>query len=120
MIRFEYDQRSAGMRISWVVKDGAMSTLPIGSLMDLPHTDADGARLVKQDSETLRSLRDALTCCIEAEKKDEQYRWERDRAIIADWKATGRSVDDYLKGLTRCNTPWSKVNLIEGVLKGIK
>jgi hypothetical protein len=75
MIRLEYDAQKAGMRVSWVVTDGAFSFTPWRNLLDFEgrNTD-DGKRLLVQNSESLTVIRDLLNHCIEVEKENEAYR----------------------------------------------
>lgn len=75
MIRLEYDKMKAGMRVSWVVTDGCMSSSALKGLLDAPHSNDDqGRRWISQNSKTLTIIRKSLDECIEAEKKNEAHR----------------------------------------------
>ena len=83
MIRIEYDSKSAGTRFSFIATDGAVSTLPVAlkELCDMGNFD-DWRLWIKQNSDTLTILKDALEHCIEAEKKNEEHRRKNDQTQL--------------------------------------
>lgn len=62
MIRFEYDISTAGMRVSFVVKDGEMSW-PLSS--DIVTKSVGDTRVAEQSKENLLLIREMLDNVIE-------------------------------------------------------
>jgi hypothetical protein len=64
MIRFEYDQPTAGMRVSFVIKDGEMS-MPLSGTIPGKSTPS-GVRVAEQSKENLLLIREMLDYVIES------------------------------------------------------